>query len=370
MNKIYKVVWNAARNCYVVGSEFISKTRRGEGYCHSVRRGGTKALAAAMTVLALTAGYGVLPVQGAEIPVQVTIDPSSDPEEYVVGVEGSALAEALDGQEVDVTITSFKNAGLVAGTTTTKSTLFGNATAKNNMILGDGAEIYVQGALGKAASVENSMAIGQGAEIHAQSQGSAKHITDSIAFGQDSYVSASNSVAIGAGSTATEEGVVSVGSANNQRRIVNVADGNIGENSIDAVNGSQLYAVREGAVSYGTKMEEDLWGNEKEVTDYSIVTLRGENGTKLTNLAAGEFKDGSTDAVTAGQLYDAGIVPGKAADGSVAIGEGSTVTSGAWDWDTNTPLPANGVAIGDNAKVNYSAVNGVAIGQGAEVKNR
>ena len=45
-----------------------------------------------------------------------------------------------------------------------------------------------------------------------------------------------------------------------QRRIVNVADGNIGENSIDAVNGSQLYAVREGAVSYGTKMEEDLWG--------------------------------------------------------------------------------------------------------------
>ena len=368
MNKIYKVVWNAARNCYVVGSEFISKTRRGEGYCHSVRRGGTKALAAAMTVLALTAGYGVLPVQGAEIPVQVTIDPSSDPEEYVVGVEGSALAEALDGQEVDVTITSFKNAGLVAGTTTTKSTLFGNATAKNNMILGDGAEIYVQGALGKAASVENSMAIGQGAEIHAQSQGSAKHITDSIAFGQDSYVSASNSVAIGAGSTATEEGVVSVGSANNQRRIVNVADGNIGENSIDAVNGSQLYAVREGAVSYGTKMEEDLWGNEKEVTDYSIVTLRGENGTKLTNLAAGEFKDGSTDAVTAGQLYDAGIVPGKAADGSVAIGEGSTVTSGAWDWDTNTPLPANGVAIGDNAKVNYSAVNGVAIGQGAEVR--
>ena len=31
MNKIYKVVWNAARNCYVVGSEFISKTRRGGG---------------------------------------------------------------------------------------------------------------------------------------------------------------------------------------------------------------------------------------------------------------------------------------------------------------------------------------------------
>lgn len=213
------------------------------------------------------------------------------------GTEGTALKNVSD---IELKGNSFVDAGLVAGTTTTKSTLLGNATAENNMILGDGAEIYVQGALGKAASVENSMAIGQGAEIHAQSQGSAKHITDSIAFGQDSYVSASNSVAIGAGSTATEEGVVSVGSANNQRRIVNVADGNIGENSIDAVNGSQLYAVREGAVSYGTKMEEDMWGNEKEVTDYSIVTLRGENGTKLTNLADGEFKADSTDAVTAG----------------------------------------------------------------------
>ena len=267
------------------------------------------------------------------------------------GTEGTALKNVSD---IELKGNSFVDAGLVAGTTTTKSTLLGNATAENNMILGDGAEIYVQGALGKAASVENSMAIGQGAEIHAQSQGSAKHITDSIAFGQDSYVSASNSVAIGAGSTATEEGVVSVGSANNQRRIVNVADGNIGENSIDAVNGSQLYAVREGAVSYGTKMEEDMWGNEKEVTDYSIVTLRGENGTKLTNLADGEFKADSTDAVTAGQLYAAGITPGdtRGNAGSVAMGGGYN----------NYVLGNNGTAIGYNALANENAV---AIGNSA-----
>ena len=36
MNKIYKVVWNAARGCYVVGSELI-KTHQGK---KSVRRGG------------------------------------------------------------------------------------------------------------------------------------------------------------------------------------------------------------------------------------------------------------------------------------------------------------------------------------------
>lgn len=610
MNKIYKVVWNAARNCYVVGSEFISKTRRGGGYCHSVRRGGTKALAAAMTVLALTAGYGTLPVQ-ASTPEEYTqameaagvipgelgdgkgvneddvtngialgdgayvknkgglaigvdamagsnsaqtatnataignqskassdysvavgykstasgkksvaignssiasgedstaIGYGSKIENYKVNAtavgsssqvmgdngtavgkgsivghdseystalgrgsyvySGSGYSEALgansivkskaehavalgsnsiasesntvsvgvsvadadseyaemkrrivnvadgvndsdaatvgqiskitgmdsekgnvvqyDGEDkaavtfagtegtalknvsdIELKGNSFVDAGLVAGTTTTKSTLLGNATAENNMILGDGAEIYVQGALGKAASVENSMAIGQGAEIHAQSQGSAKHITDSIAFGQDSYVSASNSVAIGAGSTATEEGVVSVGSANNQRRIVNVADGNIGENSIDAVNGSQLYAVREGAVSYGTKMEEDLWGNEKEVTDYSIVTLRGENGTKLTNLAAGEFKDGSKDAVTAGQLYAAGIVPGTISsdkyttNGAIALGENALVSGERNGVDGS-------IAIGDEATVDNTTM-AVALGSGSTV---
>lgn len=37
MNKIYKVVWNAARGCYVVGSELV-KTHQGK---KSTRRGGT-----------------------------------------------------------------------------------------------------------------------------------------------------------------------------------------------------------------------------------------------------------------------------------------------------------------------------------------
>lgn len=37
MNKIYKVVWNATRGCYVVASELV-KTHRGK---KSVRRGGS-----------------------------------------------------------------------------------------------------------------------------------------------------------------------------------------------------------------------------------------------------------------------------------------------------------------------------------------
>ena len=55
MNKIYKVVWNAARGCYVVGSELI-KTHQGK---KSARRGGENILSRAGTALLLAiAGWG------------------------------------------------------------------------------------------------------------------------------------------------------------------------------------------------------------------------------------------------------------------------------------------------------------------------
>lgn len=55
MNKIYKVVWNAARGCYVVASELV-KTHQGK---KSTRRGGKNILSRAGTALLLAiAGWG------------------------------------------------------------------------------------------------------------------------------------------------------------------------------------------------------------------------------------------------------------------------------------------------------------------------
>lgn len=55
MNKIYKVVWNATRGCYVVASELV-KTHQGK---KSVRRGGKNILSRAGTALLLAiAGWG------------------------------------------------------------------------------------------------------------------------------------------------------------------------------------------------------------------------------------------------------------------------------------------------------------------------
>ena len=54
MNKIYKVVWNAARGCYVVGSELI-KTHQGK---KSARRGGRVLSRAGTALLLAIAGWG------------------------------------------------------------------------------------------------------------------------------------------------------------------------------------------------------------------------------------------------------------------------------------------------------------------------
>ena len=54
MNKIYKVVWNATRGCYVVASELV-KTHRGK---KSVRRGGSILSRAGTVLLLAIAGWG------------------------------------------------------------------------------------------------------------------------------------------------------------------------------------------------------------------------------------------------------------------------------------------------------------------------
>ena len=353
MNKIYKVVWNAARNCYVVGSEFISKTRRGEGYCHSVRRGGTKALAAAMTVLALTAGYGVLPVQGAEIPVQVTIDPSSDPEEYVVGVEGSALAVALDGQEVDVDaldalavqydganksqITfagtngtalnnvndivmnvenpinhkaeqhSFQNAGLLPGKVEGKAT-----DGKWNMAIGEGSKIEVGG--GTGANMQFNTAIGNSAGVSQNIvNGDYVDVERSTAIGHAAKVSASNSTAIGDSSNAGEDNSVAIGQKAEVQSATSIAIG----------QGTKIGGNAENSIAIGTTANQYSVGSKAKnstVVGVSAWSL-SEGGTVLGKSA--KIQGSAANGTAIGTNATINVIAGS---GNVALGADSTVS--------------------------------------------
>ncbi|HAT7732833.1 TPA: cell surface protein, partial [Enterobacter cloacae] len=84
------------------------------------------------------------------------------------------------------------------------------------------------GGAGSSASGNNSMSVGM------KSSASGK---DSVALGNASSASAKNAVALGSNSIADRENTVSVGSVGNERQISNVAAGTKGT---DAVNVSQL----------------------------------------------------------------------------------------------------------------------------------
>ncbi|WGA66069.1 YadA-like family protein [Escherichia fergusonii] len=80
------------------------------------------------------------------------------------------------------------------------------------------------------------------------------------------------------------------GKDNTPSIITNVADGQINENSSDAVNGSQLYDLKQDAL---------LWNST------AFSAKHGTNGTdsKITNVLAGTVSSTSTDAINGGQLY-------------------------------------------------------------------
>ena len=60
-----------------------------------------------------------------------------------------------------------------------------------------------------------------------------------------------NSVALGNNSTVSSSNEVSVGSATQQRKITNVADGNVSATSTDAITGKQLYRVIQNSGALG-----------------------------------------------------------------------------------------------------------------------
>ncbi|SMG56333.1 YadA-like family protein [Paraburkholderia susongensis] len=155
--------------------------------------------------------------------------------------------------------------------------------------------------------------------------------TNSVALGAGSNATEANSVALGNSSTtaaavgtsgatiggtaysfagANPTGTVSVGSVGSERTITNVAAGRLSATSTDAVNGSQLYATNQ-QVDQLSKDIQNAAGNGTDPlavhyddASKGTITLGGGiNGTKITNVAAGDLSPSSTDAVNGSQLY-------------------------------------------------------------------
>ena len=176
-----------------------------------------------------------------------------------------------------------------------------------------------------------------------------------IAIGNSSH-SASNGVAMGNEADAVTNGSVAIGG---------LSKAGTGSNNQTTAIGWNAQAVKAGSVALGANSV----ANESNVV--SVGKKGGER--KIVNVADGTFAKDSHDAVTAGQLYAAGIVPGKADvsnDGKVyglAIGNYSHSASNGVALGTNADATNGSVAIGMKAQAGdkNSRNNAAAIGREA-----
>ena len=216
MNRIFKVVWRKTKGYYVVASE-LAKNHQG-GSCRIKRLS-----AAIMAVLVLTPQMTAL---------ATTI--SVNDETWFAGSAGSGVLTIEAGSGISLTVSD------ATGTSTSKSMTLTISLDDDTLEAVSTAVSSVSSASTSASSAESSATE---ASTSASSAESSATEASTSADSASSSATAANSVAIGAGSVADEENTVSVGSPGNERKITNVAAGEVSATSTDAVNGSQLYSV-------------------------------------------------------------------------------------------------------------------------------
>jgi len=191
----------------------------------------------------------------------------------------------------------------------------------NSVAIGNDAVASQDGvAIGRDARAQNANAISIGAGSAAGQNGtslgnSALAGPYALALGTNASATGNNSVALGNGSVALADNTVSVGSAGNERKIVNVADGTLSATSKDAVNGAQLFATNtrvgslEDSLARGGVIDPVTGESLAVVYDSTAkdkITLGGGTaGTTLANVKAGVA---DTDAVNVSQLKGSGLI--------------------------------------------------------------
>lgn len=252
----------------------------------------------------------------------------------------------------------------VAGTLTPRS-----------LVLGNDSVVYTSGENFSIGN-DNSVYDGDNPVEHAYILGSnVKKVTsNSVFLGQASAYVEKGDTTGGIGEVtgfagARPVGVVSVGAAGSERRIQNVAAGQISATSTDAINGSQLYAVAASAnrTNYfhvNTDDKDQAAGNAD--TNEGSVDAKG-GATGLYSLAAG------MSAKANGQMATAIGTGANAADSSaIAIGEyagtegvaNRTIMIGSYAGAKSSTT--NGVLVGSHSAYNRTGSGGlIAIGNGA-----
>ena len=413
MNKIYRRLWSTARQCWVVASELTSPR-------------GKPASSVGAAVLIVTAS--LVPGAGVGTAGAVTYHACQNPEQIILNcVPFMAHVPSMAQNTLGPNTSSYMMLGAGSHMQGKYSSLFGNwssSVGDNNAVFGFdararqggsavfGARSVADGfgavAVGTYARASGQYGIAMGfAATTADNSGGISRIAigndsyagtpgwtgaialggraraeyDGVALGYEAQAKGAGSVALGRGAVATESYVVSVGNAAAPRRVVYVADGNVSQHSMDAVNGRQLLGVKETA--------ERALDNSKLVTQTSAsgqirvgaensgtvldVRNRSNANRKISGVADAALSTTSTEAVTGKQLYatnqsvstatstanaakaSADAAVGRIGAAAVALGqaavaEGSGSTASAALGSAAKAYNGNGVAMGADAR--------------------
>ncbi|EKP4436455.1 trimeric autotransporter adhesin SadA [Salmonella enterica] len=361
MNRIFKVLWNAATGTFIVTSE----TAKSRGKKSGRRKLAVSALISLSSIMisadALAkagndTGAGVTPTgtqTGGTGWIAIGTDATAN---TYTNVDGASAAMGYKASAMGKWSTAI---GSYSQSTGDSSLALGvKSTSAGDRAIAMGASSSASGSYSMAMGVyadssgAKSVALGyksvaSGATSSALGYQATASGDDSAAFGNGAQAIGTNSVALGAGSTALEDNSVAVGNSTTQRQITYVAKGDINANSTDAVTGAQIYSLSQSVAdrlgggasvnSDGTvnaplyKVGTGIYNNVGSAlsalnssitnTEASVAGLAEDallwddstsafsashtgNASKITNLAAGTLAADSTDAVNGSQLFD------------------------------------------------------------------
>nr|MBA8417537.1 YadA-like family protein [Citrobacter freundii] len=360
MNKIFKVIWNAATGTFIVTSE-TAKSR-------GKKNGRSKLLVSALIGLSsMMASVDALAEAGKDTGSGVTPSGSTAGDGWIAIGTGATANTYTDAAGASAAMGYHATAmgkwstaiGSYSDSSGDSSLALGvKANSAGNRAIAMGASSSAAGSYSMAmgvnsnASGETSVALGNGATASgttsvALGNKATASGNDSAAFGNGAKAIGTNSVAIGAGSTAQEDNSVAVGNSTTQRQITYVAKGDINSTSTDAVTGAQIYSLSQSVADRlggGASVNSDgtvnaplyevgtgIYNNVGSAlsalnssitnTDTSVAGLAEDallwddststfsanhngSGSKITNLVAGTLAADSTDAVNGSQLYE------------------------------------------------------------------
>ncbi len=359
MNRIFKVLWNAATGTFIVTSE----TAKSRGKKSGRRKLAVSALVGLSSIMASAdalanagndTGSGVT-VSGTTGSGWIAIGTDATANTYT-NVDGASAAMGYHASAMGKWSTAI---GSYSQSTGDSSLALGvKSTSAGDRAIAMGASSSASGSYSMAMGVyanssgAKSVALGyksvaSGATSAALGYQATASGDDSAAFGNGAKAVGTNSVALGSGSIAQEDNSVAVGNSTTQRQITYVAKGDINSTSTDAVTGAQIYSLSQSVADRlggGASVNSDgtvnaplyevgtgIYNNVGSAlsalntsitnTEASVAGLAEDallwddstsafsashtgNASKITNLAAGTLAADSTDAVNGSQLFD------------------------------------------------------------------